>query len=553
MTEESSTPEGVRTVRDATLDVLRELGLTTVFSNPSHTEMKLFEYWPEDEFRFVMGLQEASVVGMADGYAQATGEPSLVLINGGPGLGNAMGGVYTAASAHTPMVILGGQQARKMLLGEPFLVAKDATQLPKPYIKWAGEPARPQDVPAMIAQAYHIAKQSPQGPVFVAVPEDDWVRPADPAPLRVASVESAVVPDPAVLARIARALNGAERPGLIAGPTVDAQGARGALVELAEKLNARVWGSPVWPRGSFPENHPLFAGVLPPIPELINERLAAQHDVVVVLGAPAFTLFTAWDLFSTEPADLDRSARPTLPESVTFLHVTDNPEAAAATLAQTSFVAPPGPVVEGLVPLVTERERVALAPVREPVPVPEASDPLSQAYLFHLLSQELPDNAALFEELPIARADFHEQIPLGADHGYFATASGALGFPFAGAVGYALARPDRRAVVVVGEGSAQYTLHAMWTAGQHNLPVTFVIPNNAGYLSLKYYLQDQKSWQKGWDLSGVDMAQLARGFGIRGERIESADGLRESLRDALSADGPVLLDVVVADPGLFRL
>ncbi|OKK11102.1 hypothetical protein AMK33_12980 [Streptomyces sp. CB02400] len=547
------TDAGGRTVRDATLDVLRKLGLTTVFSNPSHSEMKLFENWLEGEFRFVMGLQEAAVVGMADGYAQATGEPALVIINGGPGLANAMGSVYTAASAKTPMVILGGQQARKMLLGEPFLVAKDATQLPKPYIKWAGEPARPQDVPAMIAQAYQIARQAPQGPVFVAVPEDDWVRPADPEPLRVARVERAVVPDPAALDQIAAALDGAERPGLIAGGPVDAQGARADLIALAEKLNARVWGAPVWNRGAFPEDHPLFAGVLPPIPELINERLAAQHDVVVVLGGPAFTLFTAWDLFSTAPADLDRSPRPTLTADVEFLHVTDDPQAAAATLADRAFIAPPGAVVKGLVPLVRQRPRAELTPVREPVAVPEASTPLTQAYLFHLLSKELPDNAVLFEELPIARADFHEQIPLGAGNGYFATASGALGFPFAGAVGYALARPDRRAVVVVGEGSAQYTLHSLWTAARHNLPVTYVIPDNAGYLSLKYYLQDQKSWEAGYDLSGVDMAQIARGFGVRGERIDSPEGLRTALRDALHADGPVLLDVVVDDPGLFRL
>lgn len=541
------------TVRDATLDVLKQLGLTTVFSNPSHSEMKLFENWLEGDFKFVLGLEEKAVVGMADGYAQATGEPALVIINGGPGLANAMGSVYTAASAKTPMVILGGQQARKMLLGEPFLIAKDSTQLPKPYIKWAAEPARPQDVPATIAQAYQIARQTPQGPVFVAVPEDDWVRPADPEPLRIAKVQKAVVPDPVALEEIAAALNGAERPGLIAGGPVDAQGARGDLIALAEKLNARVWGAPVWARGAFPENHPLFAGVLPPIPELINERLAAQHDVVAVLGGPAFTLFTAWDLFSTAPADLDKSPRPTLTPDVDFLHVTDDPQAAAATLAGRSFVAPPGAVVKALVPLVEQRERVELAPVREPVPVPEPSTPLTQAYLFHVLSKELPDDAVLFEELPIARADFHEQIPLGPDNGYFATASGALGFPFAGAVGYALARPDRRAVVVVGEGSAQYTIHALWTAARHNLPVTFVIPDNSGYLSLKYYLQDQKSWEAGYDLSDVDMALIARGFGVRGETVDSPEGLQEALRDALTADGPVLIDVKTEDPGLFRL
>jgi benzoylformate decarboxylase len=542
-----------RTVREATLELFRNLGMTTIFSNPSHTEMKLFESWPDD-IRFVMGLQEASVVGMADGYAQATGGPALVIINGGPGLGNAMGSVYTAASAHTPMVILGGQQARKMLLGEPFLNAREAPSLPRPYIKWSGEPARPQDVPAMLAKAYHIAAQPPQGPVFVAVPEDDWVRPASSAPLPKLTVETAVVPDPAMLERLAEALNGAERPGIVAGPTVDAHGARADLIALAERLNARVWGAPVWPRSSFPENHPLFAAVLPPIPEMVSEQLK-QHDVVVVFGSPVFTWFTTADLFSMEPADLDGSDLPTLPANTEFYHVTDNPEAAAASMAGTSFVSPPGPTVRSLVPLLRQRERVPHPPVREPVAVPSPSEPITQAYLFHLLGQELPEDAAVFEELPIARADFHEQIPLGPENGYFATASGALGFPFAGAVGYAIARPDRRTVAVMGEGSAQYTLHALWTAAQQKAPVTFVIPNNSGYLSLKYYLgeQSQQAWQAGWDLSGVDMAALARGFGCPAERVQSPDRLRAALKEAMNADGPMMLDVVVDDPGLFRL
>jgi benzoylformate decarboxylase len=180
---------------------------------------------------------------------------------------------------------------------------------------------------------------------------------------------------------------------------------------------------------------------------------------------------------------------------------------------------------------------------------------MSQAYLFHLLAQELPADAQIFEELPIARADFHEQIPLGPRNGYFATASGALGFPFAGGVGYALARPDQRVVVVTGEGSAQYTLHALWTAAQHRLPVTFVIPNNSGYLSLKYYLDKaaQDAWKAGWDLSDVDMAQIARGFGCPAERVETPAQLQAALKTALASDGPMLLDVVVADPGLFRL
>ncbi|MEJ2852703.1 MULTISPECIES: benzoylformate decarboxylase [unclassified Saccharothrix] len=542
-----------RTVREDTLEVFRQLGLTTVFSNPSHTEMKLFETWPDD-FRFIMGLQESAVVGMADGYAQATGEPSLVVINGGPGTGNAMGSIYTAASAHTPMVIIGGLQARKLQQGAPFLNAPNATQLPQPYIKWAAEAARPQDVPALIEKAYHIAKQAPQGPVYVGVPEDDWIRPANSTPYKIRKVQPAVVPDPQVLGEVADLLNSATNPAIVAGPGVEIGGARRDLIKMAERLNSRVYGSPVWPRGAFPENHPLFGGVLAPLPELINARLA-EHDVVIVLGSPTFTLFTTADLFSQAAAPLDGSDAPKLPEGTRFVHVTDDPEAAAWSMAGEAYVAPPAAFVRSIVPLLPQRQRVTLPALREPIPTPEASTPISEPYLFHVLSQELPSDAQVFEELPIGRAPFHEQIPLGPDNGYYATASGALGFPFAGAVGYAVARPDVRTVVVVGEGSAQYTIQALWTAGKYNLPVTFVIPNNSGYLSLKYYLDDtsQKAWQEGWDLSGVDMAGLARGFGMAGERIETPEQLQSALRRALSADGPVLLDVVVSDPGLFRL
>lgn len=541
----TATPSG-RTVREATMQLLRDLGMTTVFSNPSLTEMKLFESWPSD-IRFVMGLQEAAVVAMADGYAQATGTPPLIIVNGGAGLGNAMGSVYNAAGAHTPMVILGGQQARRMQLGEPFLKARDATLLPKPYVKWTGEPARPQDVPELLMKAFHIARQTPQGPVFVSVPEDDWVRPAAETPLVARTVREAVMPERAALDELAGVLSRAERPALVAGPSVDAQGARSDLVELAEKLNATVWGSPAWPRSGFPESHPLFARILPPIPAMISDLLS-PHDVVVILGSPAFTLITSMDLFSTQPAGLDTNTVWQLPEGTSFYHITDDPEAAAWSMAATTFVCPPGGVIRGLIPLVEQRTRPAVVPARQEIPVPEPSEPLTQAYLFHLLAQELPPDAAVFEELPIDRTYFHEQITLGPGNSYFASATGALGFPFAGAVGYALARPDRRTVAVVGEGSAQYTLHALWTAAQHNLPVTFVIPDNSGYVSLKISIVEQQAWRSGWDLSGVDVAALASGFGCPAERIESPTQLRESLKRAFASDGPALLDVVIAEP-----
>ena len=164
------------TVREAVLQLLRGLGITTIFGNPGSTELPLFLDFPVD-FRYVLGLQESVVVGMADGYAQATGNAAFVNLHSAAGVGHAMGNIFTAHKNRTPMVITAGQQARSILPFEPFLFSAQATELPKPYVKWSCEPARAEDVPLAIARAYYVAMQEPKGPVLVSIPADDWARP----------------------------------------------------------------------------------------------------------------------------------------------------------------------------------------------------------------------------------------------------------------------------------------------------------------------------------------------------------------------------------------
>src|SRR5262252_2788182 len=166
------------TVRAAALDLLRAFGITTIFGNPGSTELPLFRDFPKD-FRYIVGLQEAVVVGMADGYAQATRNAAFVNLHSAAGVGHAMGNIFTAFRNRTPLVIAAGQQARAILPYEPFLFATEATELPKPYVKWSQEPARGEDVPAAIARAYYTAMQPPCGPTFVSIPVDDWDRNAE--------------------------------------------------------------------------------------------------------------------------------------------------------------------------------------------------------------------------------------------------------------------------------------------------------------------------------------------------------------------------------------
>lgn len=161
-------------VREITIGLLRELGMTTIFGNPGSTELPMFRDFPED-FRYVMGLQESVVLGMADGFAQGTRNAAIVNLHSSAGVGHSLGNLFTAYKNQTPLVVTAGQQARSILPYEPFLFAERATEFPQPFVKWSCEPARAQDVPAAIARAYAVAMEPPYGPTFVSIPIDDGI------------------------------------------------------------------------------------------------------------------------------------------------------------------------------------------------------------------------------------------------------------------------------------------------------------------------------------------------------------------------------------------
>src|SRR5262249_40570076 len=270
-------PTSTTTVRDAVLQLLRAFGTTTMFGNPGSTELPLFRAFPND-FRYILGLQEAAVVGMADGYAQATRNAAVINLHSAAGVGHAMSAIFTAFRNRTPLVITAGQQARSILPTEPFLYSMQATELPKPYVKWSVEPARAEDVPAAIARAYYVAMQPPCGPTFVSIPVDAWDRACEPVSVR--QVSNAIRGAPELLAQVGDALDGAKRPAFVVGAAVDRDGAWDLAVELAERHGAAVWESPNTGRCSFPESHPLFARFLPAAQEAIVQLLAAYSVVL---------------------------------------------------------------------------------------------------------------------------------------------------------------------------------------------------------------------------------------------------------------------------------
>ncbi len=516
------------TVREAVLHLLRGFGCTTMFGNPGSTELPLFRDWPED-FRYVLGLQESVVLGMADGYAQASRNAAVVNLHSAAGTGNALGNLFTAWKNNAPVVVIAGQQARSMLSMDPFLGAQSPAEFPKPYVKYAVEPARAEDVPAAIARAYYLAMTEPKGPTFVSVPVDDWDRATERLePRRLITRRR---PDPAGVAAIAEALEESSRPVIVVGADVDASGALEGVVELAERFQTPVWVAPrVW-RIGFPETHPLFAGFLPPLKSGVAEKLQG-HDLVLVLGAPAFTYH-------------NETKGPFLPDGARLFQVVNDADQAAYT--------PEGVAVVANVALAVGDLLARPAPVprppargRDAIPVLEPADPIPPRYLMQQIAQLRPRDSVIVEEAPTSREPMNEHLAIDMPDGFFTTGSGGLGYGLPASVGVALARPDRRVVALIGDGSSMYGVQALWTAAQLKLPMTIVIISNGGYLALKHMgNMFQMTNLVGVDIEGIDFVGLARSLGCEAARVRSSADLDEALTQALASSGPYVLEVPV--------
>ena len=513
-------PPAGGTVRDAFYQLMRDAGCRVMFGNPGSTELPMFRGFPGD-MHYVLGLQEACVVGMADGYAQASGNAAFVNLHSAAGVGNAMGAIYTAFKNQTPLVIVAGQQYRALHPFDPYLFSRQVTELPRPYVKYCIEPARAQDVPLAIARAWQTAMQHPRGPVMVSVPADDWDQPCA-APPRLAGYRD-IRPAADGIDALRDAIGKSERIAIVVGAAVDRDGAWEQVVRLAEACQAGVFAAPMSARGSFPEDHALFRGFLPAAGAQLRERLAG-HDLVLVVGAPAFAYHV--------PRGTEGSH---VPEGARLAVLTDDPEAAAS-------------VPEGLLQDLLQRPRHAPAPRPAP-PEVSATDPLSTAYVLQALARLRRPTDIVVEEAPTARPWMQQYLPMTRPGTFFTMASGGLGFGMPAAVGIALAQRDRRVIALIGDGSSMYSIQSLWSAAQLGLDVTFVVLNNGGYAAMKRHagLLGFAPGEKvvGIAVPGIRYDQLAIAQGCPGERVTDAQGLHAVLEAALARKGCSLVEVVI--------
>jgi benzoylformate decarboxylase len=544
-TDIEQTGTDATTVRDVTYELLRACGLTTIFGNLGSTEETFLAGFPSD-FRYVLGLQEASVIAMADGFAQATRRPALVNLHTGPGLGNAMGNLLTAYQNKTPLIVTSGQQTREMLLLEPWLTNVEATMLPRPWVKWAYEPVRAQDVPAAFMRAIATATQPPAGPVFLSLPLDDWDQPcAGPAVVR--TVAARVAPDPGRLAEFADVLEHASDPVLIYGAAIARGNGWAEAVALAEALNAPVWAAPSSERAPFPEDHPLYVGGLPFAMGPLSDKLQG-HDVAVVVGAPVFRYYPY-------------VAGPYLPPGLRLLHISDDPAETSRAPVGDSLVGDAVLSLAGLTDLLAGHTPPPTRP-HERLPHRMAPHPamaangsrdglLSAAQVFAALNQVRPDHAVLVEESPSNLPDLHAAWPITEPDTFYTFASGGLGWDLPAAVGIALAERDsgrnRPVIAIIGDGSFQYSVQSIWTAARLRLPVLVVVMQNQEYAILKSFARlEHAPGLPGLDIPGLDIVSIARGYGCDATRVTDLDALKQAAAAAWTKQVPTVLEIPIS-------
>jgi benzoylformate decarboxylase len=525
------------TVRDATFEVFRRRGLTTLFANPGSTEVPFLAGLPDD-LRFVLALHEGSVVSLATGFALGRGEPALAVLHTTAGLGNAVGALATARVNRAPLVVVVGQQDRRHLVFEPFLAGRLAG-LAGDYPVWVDQPVRAQDVPGAIDRAWHEAATH-AGPALVIVPMDDWAASVDDDREDAAAgrVVRSTGADPAAVGELAAFLRDASAPAIVVGAGADDPDTWVALVALAQRLVAPVFQESFGARAGFPQDHANFAGFLPADRPRLREKLA-PYDAVLVVGAPVFRQSPY------APGRLTTGQRLAL--------VSADADEVHRSPVELAVLGPPADVCRALAEQLPQRDAAPPTPFTSP-PAPELAEPLTASHVLAALAERLPPDTIVVEEAPVDRPELHDRLLAREPLGFVSAAMGGLGFALGGATGLRMARPDRPVVAVVGDGSSIYGIQALWSAAHYGVGVLFVILSNGGY-AIMDRLAERHELPAPWPGFDVDLAQVARGFGCDARRIEEHDELVAALDDVVPGlavrDRPLLLDVAIAPTQTF--
>jgi benzoylformate decarboxylase len=535
-------------------------GIEHLFGNPGTTESPIIESLPDyPQIRYVMALHEGVAIGAASFYAQATGRTGVVNLHVAPGLGNALGMLYNAHKAGSPLLVTAGQQDTRLRLRGPVL-GHDLPGMAAPLVKWSAQVERADELAPLLRRALKIAQDPPSGPVFVALPIDVLEQETEIAAVPPGTLYLDAVPDPAGVAAIADLLLGSASPVIVAGDDVARAGAQAELLALAEALGASVWFEGLRQHTVFPTTHPSSRGMLGYDAAAIRKALDGS-DAVLLVGGPFFeeVWFAPGSPFPSDAAVMqiehapERLAR-NFPLRAGLLA---SPRTALGALRSAidrgagSAFRQRATARNAALRALKERETAA---TRERAAKRWDAEPISIPRFVADVESTLPPNAIVVDESITASIDLGRGLSLEPGD-YYGARGGGIGQALPGALGVKLGHPTRPVVAISGDGSAMYSIQALWTAAHHDLAVVFVILNNREYRILKHNMDAyrQRFGVKSerpyahMDLSRPDLSfvDIAHGMGVPGSRVTKPGDLGPALAAALATGGPYLLDVVV--------
>ncbi len=556
--------EGLRTLtgRSAFLELLEDEGVTHLFGNPGTTELPIMDALVEHpEMRYVLGRQEAIVVAMADGYSRASGQLSVCNVHVAPGLGNALGSIYNAAWYGSPVIVTAGQQQLGFGLTEPLL-SGPLVAMATPLVKWAVEVTRLADLPLIVRRAAKIALTPPTGPVFIALPGDIL---NDEMPLALGEathVETTTLPTQSSLERLADRMLDAANPVIVSGHEIATGGALDEAETLAELLGAPVYQQTVPYATHFRSEHPAFMGTLGRDQPRVRELLE-PHDLMICLGADVLRM-SVWHSAEPKPPDMkviqigqrDWEFGKNYPTEIALrADVRNTLQALAPVLGARRSPARAQQAAAQLAAFAGDNWSARRARLRKQTLALPTSSPIRPERIMLQIAETLPEDAVVVEEALVSARSLLDFLALRDAQSFFGLASGGIGFAIAGAIGIQLAQPHRPLVAIIGDGSAMYSIQALWTAAHLALPITYIICNNRSYRILKERLLAFKGVAAtnesftGMDFHDppIDFVALAQSMGVTARRITELDEFVPALESALAHEGPDLLDVMVHD------
>jgi benzoylformate decarboxylase len=548
----------------AFLNVLKDEGVEFFFGNPGTTELPIMDCLVDQpELKYILGLQEAVVMAMADGYCRASGKLSCVNFHVAPGLGNAIGAMYNANFFGSPVIVTAGQQERSLSITEPMLF-HELVPMAQSVVKWATEVQRPEDIPRVFRRAAKVALSPPTGPVFVSLPGDVLKGSGEMTLGARTRVDSISRPREECLEHLADRLLAAKNPVIIACHEVYSSGAMAELAALAESIGAAVYNQSVPYLAVFPTAHPLYMGEITRHQGIVRKTLE-NYDLLFMAGGDGLRMSVPspvdpvppqmpivqiglrnWDIGKNYPAEiaLGTDVRETLIALLPILKKKQFEAHAAGAkertgrLKEKNWSAKKKPLTEKTVRLAGEI-------------------PIDPDYLMMEIARSLPDQAVVVEEGISSVRNLLNFLPVADRHRFFGLASGGIGCGIGAAVGIKLALPDRPVVALIGDGSAMYSIQALWTAANQNLSITYVIINNGGYGILKERLMAYGGAAAasgriiGMDFCdpSIQFVQLAAALGVPAVEITDPKKIAPAISESIHRKGPVLLDVKVRDIG----